>query len=110
MQYVIPRDIKVKEVMAYGLNGKQMLYLLCGIGGAVGIATLAHGLPIQYPIASSIICFGSSLIVSTSKVHGQDVDKYIANSVKYPIRQKQFGGNANAIQKEPTVNLRYILD
>jgi hypothetical protein len=102
---VIPRNIKVKEVVAYGLSGKQMIYLIVGIGGSMAIWMC--GIPIDVKMAGSVITISASLVMSIAKVHGQELDKYLLNSIKYPLRQKEFGGESNA--KAPACNIRYVL-
>lgn len=108
MKYVIPRNIKVKETIGYGLNGKQMLFVGLGILGAVSVSVIA--MPLDLRIASGIFSIGSGLAVSTAKMHGQDIDKYIVNSIKYPLRKKTFHqGEDTNVQKETIVRIRYNL-
>jgi hypothetical protein len=105
-EYVtIPRNIKVKEIISYGLSGKQLVYLAFGIGKGVLIWMTA--LPVDVKIAGSVIAITISLALSLAKAHGQDLDKYILNSIKYPMRQKEFGGESNA--KKVSCNIRYNL-
>jgi hypothetical protein len=101
---IIPRNIKVKEVIAYNLNGKQIIYLLVGIGGSLFLWTL--GIPIDPKIAGSIACISASLFLSLAKAHGQELDKYIVNSIKYPLRTKEWS-EENA--KKPVLRIRYNL-
>jgi hypothetical protein len=92
-RYLIPRNIKVKEVVAYGLNGKQVLYLIAGIGGS--ILLWSAGIPtfgIAEKLAGSAICIGGGLSLSLAKVQGQELDRYLANTVRYPLRSKEFEG------------------
>jgi Ca2+/Na+ antiporter len=102
---VIPRNIKVKEIVAYNLNGKQILYLLIGVGGSLILWSL--GIPIDFKIAGSVAMISASLFLSLAKAHGQDLDKYIANSIMYPLRTKEWGGE-NA--KKCVLNIRYVLE
>jgi hypothetical protein len=88
VSYTIPRRIKVREIVAYGLNGKQMIYLACGLGAGGGI--LALPLPLEVKIAGSIMTTVGSIFLSLAKRHGQDLDKYVWNTVVYPLRQKEW--------------------
>jgi hypothetical protein len=103
---VIPRNIKVKEMVAYGLNGKQIIYLGISLCGTMALWSL--GIPIDLKMAGSVICISAALFLSLAKAHGQELDRYIFNCIKYPFRQKEFGGESNA--KEVTINVRYVLE
>lgn len=89
--YTIPRGIKVREVVAYGLNGKQIIYLGFGCGGGLGLFALP--LPLELKIAGSIIVATSSLLLSLAKRHGQELDSYVFNAITYQIRQKEWTMN-----------------
>jgi hypothetical protein len=105
-EYVtIPRNIRVKEIVTHGLNGKQVIYLTLSIGGAILIWSL--GIPIDLKIAGSIASVSASLFLSLAKAHGQELDRYIVNSIKYQVRQKEWGGE-NA-KKTPVCNIRFNL-
>jgi hypothetical protein len=99
----IPRGLKIRETVAYGLNGKQIIYLAFGIGGAVGICTLP--LPIDLKMAGSILSAIASLALSLAKRHGQELDKYALECIKYPLRQKEWS-NVDESPKEITINFR----
>jgi hypothetical protein len=114
--YVIPRNINVKETVAYGLSGKQIAYLVIGLGGAVAIWSIT-GIPLigvtEKAVASLAVIVGS-IGFSVAKVHGQNLDRYVVNSIKYPMRNKEFeggvgvGGETNT--KRPLVcSIRYNL-
>jgi hypothetical protein len=103
---VIPRNIKVREMVAYGLNGKQMIYLGLSVCGTMFLWSL--GIPLDMKLAGSVLCISAALFLSLAKAHGQELDKFIMNSIKYPFRQKEFGGESNA--KAPIVNVRYVLE
>jgi hypothetical protein len=100
----IPRNIKVKEAFIYNLNGKQILYLAVGIGGSLALWSL--GIPIDFKMIGSIVCVSASLFLSLAKAHGQELDTYLLNSIKYPVRNKEWGGD-NA--KRFTYSIRYNL-
>lgn len=104
-QYTIPRNIKVREGLIHGLNGKQVIYI--GVGLGLSLAVCATGLPIDVKIAASAISVSGGLLLSMKKIHGQEIDKYIVNSVKYPLRRKEFGGEDN--EKTVVCHLRYVL-
>jgi hypothetical protein len=89
--YTIPRGIKIREVVAYGLNGKQIIYLGGGIGGALGVVTLP--IPLEFKIAGGVIVALSSLMLSLAKRHGQELDKYAFNTVGYYLRNKEWSVN-----------------
>jgi hypothetical protein len=101
-RYTIPRGIKVKETVVYGLNGKQIIYLAFGIGGAIGVASLP--LPVDLKIAGAILSTISSLILSLTKRHGQELDKYIFNTIKYPLRGKEWNNNVEEKPKSIVIN------
>lgn len=103
ISYTIPRGIKVRETIAYGLNGKQLIYLAFGIGGAVGIISLP--IPIDLKIAGSVLSSVGSIFLSIAKVHGQDLDRYALNSIKYPLRQKEWSNNEE--EEESTIKIRF---
>lgn len=88
VSYTIPRGIKVREIVAYGLNGKQMIYLASGLG--LGGSILALPIPLEFKIASSIVAVVSSVLLSLAKRHGQDLDKYVWNTIVFPMRQKEW--------------------
>lgn len=91
--FTIPRDIKVKEIVAYGLNGKQMLYLGVGMVGVVTTLTVGAFLPLDLKIVGCIFSVVGSLCLTLIKIHGQELDRYLWNSIKYPLRQREFGGD-----------------
>jgi hypothetical protein len=103
MRYTIPRGIKVRETVAYGLNGKQIIYLGFGLGGALGVFALP--LPIDLRIAGGILSVVSSILLSLMKRHGQELDKYVWNSIKYPFTQKEW--NSDEEEKPSTVTIRF---
>jgi hypothetical protein len=101
--YTIPRGIKVRETVAYGLNGKQIIYLAFGVGGAIGVASLP--LPIDLKIAGGILSALGSLLLSLAKRHGQELDKYVWNTIKYPLREKEWN---NIEEKKPnTITINF---
>lgn len=110
-QYIIPRNIMVKETIAYGLNGKQMLYIAVGLGGSAILWTA--GIPyfgVIEKIVGSIFCMAGGLVLSVAKAHGQDLDSYLLNSIKYPLRTKEFeGGSVSDKTKSPVLYIRYVL-
>lgn len=101
-QYKIPRNLNIREVLAYGLTGKQLLYIGIGVGGAV--ASFASPLPviIKFAGVSYSICTG--LWVAVGKIHGQDVDRYMGNSIQYAARGKDYENDTE--KKEETVQIR----
>lgn len=101
-RYTIPRGIKVKEAIVYGLNGKQIIYLAFGVGGALGVFALP--LPIDLKIAGGILSAISSLILSLTKRHGQELDQYVWNTIKYPIRQKEWNNDVEEKPKSIIIN------
>lgn len=101
--YTIPRGIKVRETVAYGLNGKQVIYLAFGIGGAIGAFALP--LPIDVRIAGGILSSVGSLILSLAKRHGQELDKYAWNTACYSLRQKEW--NNNEEEKPSTITINF---
>lgn len=110
--YVIPRNIKVKETIGFGLNGKQIIYLAVGIAGAGGV--IATGLPILLKIGGIAYCIMGSLALSLAKAHGQELDRYVFESIRYPLRAKEFEGGLQYASNEeskkpPVVRLRYNL-
>lgn len=112
-QYVIPRNIKIRETVAYGLSGKQILYLTVGLGSSIAIWSIT-GIPlvgVPEKIAGSILTVAGSLSLSLAKRHGQELDKYLWNSIKYPIRAKEFEGGisyGDSSAKKPfVVTIRY---
>jgi hypothetical protein len=102
---VIPRNIRVKEIMAYGLSGKQVLYLGIGVGASIVIWSIT-GVPLDVKMALSVLSISTSLFLSLAKIHGQDLDRYVVNSIKYPLRQKQFGGDSIE-EKRMVIRIRY---
>lgn len=106
-EYVtIPRNIRIREIVAYGLNGKQLMYLGVSLCGTMLLWSL--GIPLDLKMIGSVACISAALFLSLAKVHGQDLDRYILNCIKYPFRQKEFGGDLS--DKKTTVNLRYVLE
>lgn len=107
--YVIPRNIKVKETIIYGLDKKQIIYIAIGLGGAVLFWT--SGIPflgIIEKAVGGIFCIAGGLAFSTAKAYGQDLDAYAINSVKYALRTKEFeGGSGNDNSKSPILHIRY---
>jgi hypothetical protein len=103
MKYVIPRGIKVKETVAYGMSGKQILYLASGL--STGISLFSLLLPLEVKIAGTILSIVGSLALSLAKRHGQELDKYIWNSVKYPIRNKEWSDTDE--KKEAPIAIRF---
>lgn len=101
--YTIPRGIKIKEVVAYGLNGKQIIYLAFGVLGGIGVFSLP--IPIDLKIAGGILSSVSSIVLSLAKRHGQDLDKYVLNTALYPLRQKEW--NNNEEEKPSTIRIVY---
>lgn len=111
-QYIVYRNIKVKEGVALGLNSKQVLYVMIGIGGTLVLWSLGTPLPMDAKLIGSVISMSTGLFVALGKVYGQDVDRYILNSIRYPVRQKKFGGvsNENTDKKTgPVIKIRYNL-
>lgn len=111
-KYTIPRNIKVKETIAFGLSGKQVVYLSIGLVAAGGI--IATGLPAFLKIGAIGNCIVASLALSLAKAHGQDLDKYIYESMKYPLRAKEFEGGLQYVSDEKpkkplVVNVRFNL-
>jgi hypothetical protein len=107
----IPRNIKVREGVIYGLNGKQALYLAMGIGGAVASFSIGSEFPVDMKIAGSVASVSGSLFFALGKAHGQDLDRYVWNSARYPFRKKEYGGDGVDIQEtQPVINIRYILE
>jgi hypothetical protein len=100
--YTIPRGIKIREVVAYGLNGKQIIYLGGGIGAGLGVFTLP--LPLEFKIAGGIIVAVSSLLLSLAKRHGQELDKYVVNTVAYQFRKKEW---AKDEQEKPSIRINF---
>lgn len=100
--YTIPRGIKVREVVAYGLNGKQIIYLGFGAGAGLGVFTLP--LPLELKIAGGIIVAVSSLLLSLAKRHGQELDKYVGNCVAYQFRQKEW---SNVEKEESPIRINF---
>jgi hypothetical protein len=102
--YTVPRGIKIRETVAYGLNGKQIIYLAFGIGGALGICALP--LPFDLKIAGSILSSIASLFLSLAKRHGQELDKYVWNTVQYSVRNKEL---KNDVEEKPvhTIKINY---
>jgi hypothetical protein len=86
--YIIPRNIRVREEIGFGLNAKQVLYVVLGVGGVV--STLATPLPLDLKIIGSILSIGSSLLFAIGRLYGQEADRYIYNSIKYPLRTKVY--------------------
>jgi hypothetical protein len=103
-RYTIPRGIKIRETVAYGLNGKQIIYLAFGLGGAVGVASLP--LPIDLKIAGGIVSAVGSVILSLAKRYGQELDKYVWNSVKFPLRQKEWNNHVEEKPQSIIINIR----
>jgi hypothetical protein len=103
-RYTIPRGIKVRETVAYGLNGKQIIYLAFGVGGAIGMFSLP--LPIDLKIAGSVLSALCSLMLSLAKRHGQELDKYVFETMKYPFRQKEWNNNVEEKPKSVIINIR----
>lgn len=107
--YIIPRNIKVKEVFVQGLTGKQMLFLVLGAGGALLIWSAGAPLPIDVKLAGTVMSLAGSLSLSLAKVNGQELDRYAINCVKYPMREKTFGGEE--VEKGKIIlNLKYTLE
>lgn len=110
-QYVIPRNIMVKETIAYGLNGKQMLYIAVGLGGSAILWTA--GIPFFgfiEKVVGSLFCMAGGLALSVAKAYGQELDSYVFNSIKYPLRTKEFeGGKTDDKTKAPVCHIRYSL-
>lgn len=100
--YVIPRGIKVRETVAYGMNGKQLIYLSIGFSGSLGFYALP--LPLEVKIAGAILSVVGSLALSLAKRHGQDLDSYVLNSMKYPIRNKEW---SEASEKAKPITIRF---
>lgn len=109
--YIVPRNINVKEGVFANLNAKQVLYIIIGGAAGVGLWHVTAGIDTAVRIASSIFSVGGAVMFSIYKVEGQTLDRYVGNMIKYPLRQKTFGGdvNATAQKKEPTVRIRYAL-
>jgi hypothetical protein len=101
--YTIPRGIKVRETVAYGLNGKQLIYLAFGVGGSIGVFALP--IPIDLRIAGGIMTSIGSVFLSLAKRHGQELDKYVWNTVKYPLRHKEW--NENVETRPNPIVIRY---
>jgi hypothetical protein len=111
-RYVVPRNIKVREVVAHGLNGKQLAYILIGAGGS--FVLWSAGIPffgIAEKLAGTVVCMGAGLSLSLAKVNGQELDKYAYNTARYPFRAKEFeGGEADVSTKKAVVcNVRFNL-
>jgi hypothetical protein len=102
--YTIPRGIKVREVVAYGLNGKQIIYLGFGCGGGLGLFALP--LPLEVKIAGSIIVATSSLLLSLATRHGQELDKYVWNTITYQFRQKEWSIDVET-EKENSIRVNF---
>lgn len=100
--YTIPRGIKIREVVAYGLNGKQIIYLGFGAGAGLGFATLP--IPLELKIAGGIIVAVSSLLMSLAKRHGQELDKYVGNTITYKLRQKEW---SNVEEEESPIRINF---
>ncbi|HLI46961.1 MAG TPA: PrgI family protein [Geobacterales bacterium] len=100
--YTIPRGIKTKEIVAYGLSSKQIIYLGFGIGAGLSFFTLS--IPIDLKIAGSVISAITSLMLSLAKRHGQELDKYIGNFILYNIRQKEW---ENSVEKESSIRINF---
>lgn len=103
VKYTIPRNIKVREVVAFGLNVRQIIYIGTGLAGAIG--SLALPIPIDLRIVTGVISTTCGVAFSLSKCHGQDLDKYIFNSAVYPIRAKEWQDNVQ--QKENVIRIRF---
>lgn len=103
-RYTIPRGIKIRETVAYGLNGKQIIYLGFGLGGAIGVFNLP--LPLDLKIAGGILSALISLVISITKRHGQELDSYVWNTIKYPLRGKEWNNDVEEKPKSIVINFR----
>lgn len=102
---LIPRNIKTKEIVAYRFNSKQVFYLLIGIGGSVAVWSL--GLPLDAKMIGTVISISASLFLSLAKVHGQELDTFIKNSIAFPMRTKEWSED-NA--KAPVCRIRFNIN
>lgn len=104
-KYIIPRNIKIKESVVYGLNGKQIIYLSIGVAGGLSAYYFGASLPTHIRIAIALYSVASSLAFTLCRLHGQDLDRYTFNAVRYPLRTKEYGGEEDG--KKLVVNIRY---
>lgn len=88
-QYLIPRDLRAKEGIAYGLTGKQILYI--GAGLMAGLGAVGLPIPIDLKIVTGVVSTTSGVIFSLARRHGQELDRYLLNSVRYQVRNKEWG-------------------
>lgn len=104
MQYKIPREIRINETVGYGLTGRQMMYGVLGIAGT--ILTLKFNIGLEIRIVISILSIMISFMLSMAKKHGQHLDRYALNSVRYAMRDKNIaGGNEHVQESKPTIKI-----
>jgi len=109
--YIIPRNINVKEGLIANLNAKQVLFLIIGGATSVGIWKLGSTWDVAVRVSASIFAVGGALFFTIYKVEGQTLDQYTWNMMKYPFRTKNYDGGVEEYvhQQTPKVCIRYAL-